>query len=353
MSLGPQPALSTAGQGWSRRRRGLPARVAPQFGSLGRLGEHVAQWGPFVALAVMCVVFSFTADRFMTLDNLRSILDASAVLAVLTVGLTFVLLLGAIDLSIEGVIATCGLTLSLLVLNSRNGMDLGLLAVPLVVLLGATFGFASGTLSSRLKVPTFMTTVGMSSIGLGIGSLLFGGVQPSILDPGIVEWATGRWFGLTRLTYVALVCVAIGVVLQRQTRFGRYVMAIGSAEEILALSGVNVRKYKNMAFATAGAFYGLGAAMLTVQLGAGVVDSATGQNFAAITAAVVGGTLLSGGQGGVMQSTVGVLIVTVLANGLLLMGVSPYVQGAVQGVIVVAAVGAATWPLRQRLRVVK
>jgi ribose transport system permease protein len=317
------------------------------------LGERAATWGPLAALVVMCVVFSMFADRFASIRNLQAILDSAAVLAVVTVGLTFVLLLGSIDLSIEGVMATCGLAFSLLVLNNRNGWQLGLAAVIPVVVIGVAFGLTSGTVSSRLKVPSFMTTVGVSAIGVGIASLLFGGLQPNIVDPSLARWTSDRWLGFTPLTYVAIVGVVVGSLIQRHTRLGRYATAIGSAEDIVALSGVNVRRYKTAAFALAGAFYALAAVMITIQLQAGVVDAPVGLNFAAITAAVVGGTLLSGGQGGVLQSAVGVLIVKVLENGLVLLDVSPYIQRAVQGVIVVTAVAAATWPMRQRLRVVK
>lgn len=363
MTGAPRPAVTSAGNGTASRRLGMLGRlVAVSPGRAERalavrepapVGERVTRWGPLAALIAMCLVFSVFADQFASVRNLRSILDSAAVLGVITVGMTFVLLLGAIDLSVEGVMATCGMTFSLLVLNNRNAADLGLLAVIPVVLIGAVFGFANGTLSTRLKVPSFMTTVGMSSIGIGIASLLFGGKQPSMLDGTVSDWQTGRWFGFTRLTYVAIVCVVIGYLVQRHTRLGRYATAIGSAEDIVALSGVNVRLYKSLAFAVAGAFYGVAAVMITVQLQVGDVNAALGLNFKAITAAVVGGTLLSGGKGGVLPSMVGVLIVTVLFNGLVLMDVSPYIQQAVQGVVVVAAVVAATWPLRERLRVVK
>jgi len=354
---GPRSAVTSAGNGSSSRRPRILGRRAGER-ALARptstsFGERAATWGPLAALVAMCVAFSIFADRFASVDNFQAILDSSAVLAVITVGLTFVLLLGAIDLSVEGVMATCGLGFSLLVLNNRNGWDLGLVAVIPIVVLGAGFGFTSGTLSSRLKVPSFMTTVGMSAIGVGIATLLFGGLQPNILDPALGRWTSGRWFGFTPLTFVAAGCVVIGALIQRHTRLGRYAMAIGSAEDIVALSGVNVSRYKGYAFALAGAFYGLGAVMMTTQLQAGVVEAPNGLNFTAITAAVVGGTLLSGGQGGVLQSAVGVLIVKVLENGLVLLDVSPYLQRAVQGVVVVAAVAAATWPLRARLRVVK
>jgi len=313
----------------------------------------LADFGPFGALVLLCVIFSLLSPQFATWGNVRNILDSAAVLGVIAVGLTFVLLLGAIDLSIEGVMATAAISVALLVANSRNDIDLGFIGIVAAVALGACFGLASGMLSTGLKIPSFMTTLGMSAIGIGIATVLFAGVQPSLRSPELAEWASGQWLGLTRLTFVALGVVVVGLLIQRYTRLGRYARAIGGAEELAVLSGIPVRRYKTIAFTFAGAVYGLAGVMVTIQLGSGIVQAGVGQNFAAITAAVVGGTLLSGGRGGVLHSIVGVLIVTVLVNGLVLIGVSPYVQKAVQGVIVVVAVAITAWPLRQRLRVVK
>jgi ribose transport system permease protein len=309
--------------------------------------------GPLIALVVIVVVFAALNPQFRTLGNVQNILDAAAVLAVVTCGTTFVLLLGSIDLSAAGVMAASSLTVALLVENTRNGADLGVLGIVVAVLLGAALGGLSGLLLVTLKVPSFMTTLGVSAVGLGIATLLFAGVQPGVVDAGLRSWATGRFLGFTYLTWIAAACVLVGWVVQRYTRLGRYAMAIGGAEEVLALSGVRVAPYKVAVFTMAGAFYGLGAVMVTSQLGSGVVQAGADYSFSAITAAVVGGTLLVGGRGGVLHSTVGVLLLTVLANGLVLVGVSPYVQGGVQGLIVVVAVAVAAAPLRHRNQVVK
>jgi ribose transport system permease protein len=204
-----------------------------------------------------------------------------------------------------------------------------------------------------LKVPSFMTTLGVSAVGLGIATLMFAGVQPNISDAMLEGWAVDRFLGLAFLTWIALGCVLIGWLVQRYSRVGRYAYAIGGAEEVLALSGVKVAPYKVAVFTLAGAFYGLAGVMVTSQLGAGLVQAGKGYDFAAITAAVVGGTLLTGGRGGVLHSAVGVLLVTVLTNGLVQVGVSPYWQGGVQGLIVVAAVSAAVIPQRRRNQVTK
>lgn len=318
-----------------------------------RKPHTLGTFGPPAALVLLYIIFSIASPQFATWNNVRGILDSSAVLAVITVGLTFVLLLGAIDLSIEGIMAASALSVALLLANNRNGFDLGFLGVVAAVAIGAGFGLANGLLSTRLRIPSFMTTLGVSAIGIGVATVLFAGVQPTITSPVVAEWANGQFFGLTRLTFIAIAVVIVGVLVQRYTRLGRYARVIGGAEDLAGLSGIRVARYKTLAFVLAGALYGLGGVMVTIQLGSGIVAAGAGQNFTAITAAVVGGTLLSGGRGGVIQSVIGVLIVTVLANGLVLVGVSPFVQKAVQGIIVVAAVVLTNWPLRERMRVVK
>lgn len=315
--------------------------------------DQVQTFGPSIALLGLIVCFASVSPQFRTLGNLQSVLDAAAVLAVVAVGTTFVLLLGSIDLSAGGVMAACALAVSLLVQNGRNGNDLGLFGVGLAVLLGVAFGLLSGVLSVLLKVPSFMTTLGVSAIGIGVATVLFAGVQPAVTDRGLLAWASGRWLGFTKVTFIAVACVLVAWSVQRYTRLGRYSMAIGGGEDILRLSGIRVGLYKVLAFGAAGACYGLAAVMATSQLASGIVQVGAGLNFAAITAAVVGGTQLAGGRGGVLHSMIGVLILSVLANGLVLVGVSPYVQRAVQGVIVVVAVGATLWPLRKRWEVVK
>lgn len=333
-----QGSAPAAGAGETRRSRGADA---------------VQTAASLAALLVLIVIFSAVDPQFRTLGNLISVVDAAAVLATVTVGITFVLLLGAIDLSTEGVMGACSLTVALLVANTRTGLDLGVVGVLLTVLLGAGFGLLSGVLSTRLRIPSFMTTLGVNAIGLGVGTILFAGIRPALTDPWLGEWASGRVLGITIAAYIALGAVGMGWLIQRYTRVGRYAFAIGGAEDIARLSGIRVERYKTAAFAVAGAFYGLGAVMATAQLGSGVVEAGLGLSFSAIAAAVIGGTQLVGGRGGVLHSMIGVLVLTVLRNGLIVTGVSPYLQTAVQGVIVVAAVAAAVWPVRRRLGVVK
>jgi len=325
----------------------VPARPRP------RRGVSFRDAGPPVALIVIFAIFAALSPQFRSVANVQNILDAAAVLAVVACGITFVLMMGSIDLSSAGVMGASALAVALLVENNRNGNDLGLLGIALAILLAAGLGALSGLALVMLKVPSFMATLGVSAVGLGLATLMFDGVQPNISDAMLEGWATGRFLGFSGLAWIALGCVLLGWLIQRYTRLGRYAYAIGGAEEVLALSGVKVAPFKVAVFTLAGAFYGLGGVMVTSQLGAGLVQAGKGYDFAAITAAVVGGTLLTGGRGGVLHSAVGVLLITVLTNGLVQIGVSPYWQGGVQGLIVVAAVAAAVIPQRRRNQVVK
>lgn len=318
-----------------------------------RRGVSLRDAGPPIALLVIFGAFAALSSDFRTIGNVQNIMDTAAVLAVVACGITFVLMMGSIDLSAPGIMGAAAITVALLVANNRNDYELGLLGVLVAILLAAGLGCLSGLALVLLKVPSFMTTLGISAVGLGIATLMFGGVQPNVTDGSVDGWAVDRFLGFSYLTWIAAGCVLLAYLVQRYSRLGRYAFAIGGAEEVLALSGVKVAPYKVAVFTMAGAFYGLAGIMVTSQLGAGLVQAGKGYDFAAITAAVVGGTLLTGGRGGILHSTVGVLLVTVLTNGLVLVGVSPYWQGGVQGLIVVAAVAAAVYPQRRRNQVTK
>jgi ribose transport system permease protein len=318
-----------------------------------RRGVSFRDAGPAIALLVIFAIFSALSSDFRALGNVQNIMDTAAVLAVVTCGITFVLMMGSIDLSSPGIMGASALAVALLVSNNRNDNDLGLLGVLVAVLLAAGLGCLSGLALVVLKVPSFMTTLGVSAVGLGVATLMFEGVQPNISDAMLESWAVDRFLGFAYVTWIAAGCVLLGYLVQRYSRLGRYAFAIGGAEEVLALSGVRVAPYKVAVFSLAGSFYGLAGVMVTSQLGAGLVQAGKGYDFAAITAAVVGGTLLTGGRGGILHSAVGVLLVTVLTNGLVQVGVSPYWQGGVQGLIVVAAVAAAVIPQRRRNQVTK
>ena len=311
------------------------------------------QWGPFFALIALCSGFTLIEPRFATMENLWAIADRCAIPLILAVGMTFVVLQGSIDLSIEGSMALCSLTVAMLVLNSRTGFDLGFFGLALGILPGICIGFLNGAAMTRLRVPSFMATLGAWSAALGLAMLLSGGQPPLIRDQALRAFGLGRSLAIPHLAIVAILVLAAGFVLQNYTRFGRYSMAIGSGEEQARQSGLPVDRYKILAFAFSGFLAGLAGVLGSAQIGLGHVDIGLGQMFATITAVVIGGTSLAGGRGGILQSAVGTLTLAVLANGMIFIGIHPDAQKAVHGAIILSASLLATWHLRNRLRVVK
>jgi ribose transport system permease protein len=188
---------------------------------------------------------------------------------------------------------------------------------------------------------------------LGVATVVSAGVTPTIHDKATLSLAVQRWSSLSELSIVAVAVVIVGYALQRFTRFGRYTMAIGGNEAVAVLSGVRVARFKVLVFTFAGTCYGLAGVMLAASLRSGNLTSSRGYLFSVIAAVVVGGTALTGGRGGVLHSVVGVLLITVINTGMVFAGVSPLMQRAVEGTIIVGVVAAAMWSARGRVRVVK
>ena len=311
---------------------------------------RVAAWAPAGVLVVLCLIIAAINRNFLTFGNFVRMSQDAAIPLVLGLGETFIILMGSIDLSVEGVLTLAAVILSITVLNGMNDNNLGLFAVLLVLAVGAAVGFANGVVHVRLKVPSFMATLGSWFIGVGVANALLGGMAIRINDPLIRGLAIRRALGFPWGVWLALACLAIAFVIQNHTRLGRYIYALGGGEELAALSGISVSWVRIVTFTMAGVFYAIGGVLAAAQLGLGNAQIGNGRLFTTVTAVVVGGTSLSGGEGGVLQTFVGVLIVSVLSNGMVLMGVPPSVQIGLQGLMIIGAVALS---IDRKARVVK
>lgn len=316
---------------------------------LKRLGEA----GPLIALLALVVLFTIANPTFVAPTNLAILLSQMAVPLTIATAMTFVILVGSIDLSVEGVMATAGMVFVLTASNDRNSLSLGIFSVVLAMLVGLAFGFLSGFLHVRLMIPSFMTTLGVGAVGIGVATVLFGGRSPRLMDTGLKSLGTGNTLGIANIFWVSILVLAVGFGVQRMTKLGRYAYVIGGDESVAKLSGIDVGRYKIAIFAVAGVAYALAGVLVASQLGVGSPTSNAGFLFTAITAVVLGGTLLTGGKGSVLRSLIGVAIIAVLSNGLILMDVNTYLQIGLQGVVIIVAVVVTGWRLRQRVRVIK
>jgi len=299
---------------------------------------RAALWAPVLVLVLLCAIITVINPNFLTFGNFVRIGLTAMIPLVLGIGATFIILMGSIDLSVEGGLTLSAVVLSMLVLNGANANDYGLLGVLAVLVIGGAVGFINGAIHVWLKVPSFMTTLGTWFIGVGVANALLGGMATRINDPMIRGLAIDRFLGFPWGVWVALACLGVAMVIQNYTRLGRYIYALGGGEELAGLSGISTARVRIAAFTIAGVFYAIGGILAAAQLGLGNAQIGNGRLFTTITAVVVGGTALSGGQGSVLQTFVGVLIVVVLSNGMVLMGVPPSVQIGVQGLMIIAAV---------------
>ena len=325
-------------------------KVAPVASADARWGLRLAAWAPAIVLVLLCLIIAGINHNFLTFGNFVRISQDAAIPLVLGLGETFIILMGSIDLSVEGILTLAAVILSLTVLNGMNDNNLGPFAVVLVLAVGAAVGFANGVIHVWLKVPSFMATLGSWFIGVGVANALLGGMAVRINDPLIRGLAIERTLGFPWGVWLALACLAAAFVIQNHTRLGRYIYALGGGEELAALSGISVTWVRIVTFTLAGVFYAIGGVLAAAQLGLGNAQIGNGRLFTTVTAVVVGGTSLSGGDGGVLQTFVGVLIVSVLSNGMVLMGVPPSVQIGLQGLMIIGAVALS---IDRKARVVK
>lgn len=301
--------------------------------------ENAIRWAPALVLLALILLFTAINPAFLTQKNFARIAITSAPALMVALGVTFIIVMGSIDLSMEGVI---GLTAVLFcfAFNQFGGtLAAGAwMAVPLVLAVGALIGLVNGLIHVRLRIPSFMASLAMGFVCTGAAILLTGGDIVKINDDVFRLLLTWRIFGFPLMVYVAILAVIAAWVVQAHTVLGRNFYAVGGGEELAHASGVNVNRVRVAGFVLAGLFYAIAAIMQVARLGQ--AESVTGANFmfVSITSVVVGGVALWGGIGGVWNTLVGVLIVNVINNGMVVIGLPDYVQNGTLGVLVIIAV---------------
>lgn len=300
--------------------------------------KRIRDWVPAIVLVALIVFFSFATKGFFSLNNLRSLLNQLALPLLVSVGITFVIMLGSINLAVEGLMALAGCVFSVLVMNNRTSNNLGLLAVLIVMAIGLAAGLLIGVIHVKLKLPSFMVTYAFNYIFLGLALMSYMGIPANITDPVFSTIHLKEFVGIPLITWIAILIFLIALIIQKRTAFGQYIYAIGSNEKNLQATGVNVGRVKMGVFAFSGICLSVAGIIAGLRLGRGEVAMSSGKMFPAFTAIVLGGTPMSGGRGGMLNTLVGALVITVLINGMVLMGVSAYVQDGIQGIVILAAV---------------
>jgi ribose transport system permease protein len=297
-------------------------------------------FGPLTSLFLIVIIFAIGTNAFfLSSGNILTILNLSGVLAIITLGISMVIIMGGIDLSVEGVMSLTAVVCGFLVKNSLTKIDIGFWALPVVMIIGAILGIINGLVNTKLKIPSFMATLGMGFIAQGLAVILTRGATVPFLDPRYQDLVNGsKLLGIPNIIIIAVILGVILLIMQKRTPLGKSIYAIGGNEELAKQAGINVARVKISIFGLAGCLYGMAGFFLCSRLNCANPTLSKGFLFPAITAAVVGGTALTGGIGGALNAFIGVLVVTGLNNGMVLMQINPYIQGAVMGFILIGAI---------------
>lgn len=300
--------------------------------------------GPLIGLLLLCAFLSLATDSFLSFRNFLNIADQITVLGIMAVGMTFVILIGGIDLSVGSILALSMMVLGYL--NVSAGYPMGI-AIIGALLASALAGTVSGLLITEFRVPAFIATLAMMSIARGLANMITNGSQiigfPTWFNLGAII----RHFGFLTMTVAVMIVVfAVAILFLRYRQEGRVLYAIGGNSEVARLAGINVRLTTVMVYMMCALLSGLAGILLAARLDSVQPSSGVAYELDAIAAVVIGGTSLSGGTGSVMGTIIGVLIIGVLRNGLNLLSVSPFLQAVIIGLVIVLAVAAETFKHR-------
>jgi ribose transport system permease protein len=291
--------------------------------------------GMLLVLLALVALFSSLSDHFFTLPSLSAIANKIPALTVIAVGMTFVLVIAGIDLSVGSVLAFGSALLGVAFVDWNWPLPA---AAALCIAAGLLCGVVNGVVSVAWSIPSFIVTLGMLEIARGGAYLVTDSSTKYIGTPIEPIGAPLESLGLSPAFFIAIVVVIVGQIVLSRTVFGRYAIAIGANEHAVRLSGIDPRPTKIVVFALAGALAGLGGIFQASRLAAADPNGAVGLELSAIAAVVIGGTSLMGGRGSVINSFFGVLIIAVLETGLAQIGASEPTKRIITGAVIIVAV---------------
>jgi ribose transport system permease protein len=298
------------------------------------LKQVLKSYGILIAFVLICVVLAILSPVFLRWNNILNVIRQSSIYGVMAVGMTFVILSGGIDLSVGSILALSGVISAG---AATNEMSLFMI-IALGLLVGLLCGLFNGLMITIGKITPFVITLGMMSIARGL-TLIYSGGRPISGFSGAFRFiGGGSILGIPFPIVILVATVLLGWLILTQTRLGRYTYAIGGNEETVKLSGINSNFYKTLVYVFSGVTAGISALILTSRLNSAGPTVGQAYELDVIAAVVIGGTSLSGGRGSVWGTLVGALLISVINNGMNLLGINPFYQLVVKGVIIIGAV---------------
>ncbi|MFC2615642.1 MAG: ABC transporter permease [Treponema sp.] len=292
--------------------------------------------GILVVLLFLCILLTFLTDKFFTANNILSVLRQISINMYIAIGMSLVIILGGIDLSVGKIVAMTGtLTVGFIV---TQGMPIWA-AIILGLLIGTTTGFLSGLFIAKFNVPAFIVTMAMMNITNGVAYVYSGGRSTRIQESFFVNIGTGYLFNVIPLPIVyMLILIIIFSFLLNKTKFGAYIYAIGGNRESARLSGVPIFKVEVLIYTISGFLSAFAGIVLSSRMYSGQPSVGSGYELDAIAACVLGGISMSGGKGLLSGTVIGAMVIGIISNGLNLLGVSSFWQLIVKGIIILIAI---------------
>lgn len=310
--------------------------------------EKIRKIFPVITLVVLMAIISLFDPSFLSVSNLIQLVADISMLFVMAMGISLVIYIGGIDLSSQSM-ASMATVFAVAWLPS-----FGYGGIALILIVGFLFGALSGILHVKLKIASFITTLAVGGIAYTTGQVVSGqraGYIPGEVRESILGWAFGNTFGLPNEIWVSLVLLAVLLFVERRTTFGRTLKAIGCGELAAEASGIRVERAKILAFALSGTMAVICGLLLAARMSGGSPTMADMFLLPAIVAVLVGGTPLTGGVGGVLNTFIGALIVSVIRTGMVFWGVPAQAQQIVFGAVLIVAI--ATTIDRSKVSIVK
>lgn len=290
----------------------------------------------WVFFLLMIVFFSVMNNNFLTVRNLLNVARQVSIFGIASIGMTYVILLGGIDLATGSIISFVNILAAYLMVN----MGWNPLFAVIVSLVASTLiGLINGVIIAEIKMPALIVTFASQTIFAGLAYIICNGTPISRFPESFLKLGQGYIGPIPIPVIIMIACFAIGAFILVKTYFGRYFYALGGNEEAAELSGIHVKKVKCLVYSLSGFFAGIAGLVMLARSNTGQPNAGVGYEFDVITCVVLGGVSVSGGSGKISNVIAGVLIIGVLSNGMVLMDISSYLQMVIKGIILLLAVG--------------
>jgi simple sugar transport system permease protein len=288
-----------------------------------------------IGLLLVGAYISFNSSAFLTTANLINVLRSAAFLGIVTWGMTLVIIAGEIDVSVGPAVAFSAVFFGWLVTNNGFPLPLGVLVVIVVV---TAVGCLAGYIRARFSVPSFVTSLALWSIYDGLKQVLSNNIPIPVNDESFRVWGRNDLLGIPYVVIIAAILFLLFRYISQNTVYGRSIYSVGGNAKAAFAAGINISLIRTSIFGITAALAALTGLLQVSRLGSATGQVASGLEFSSIAAVVIGGTALSGGRGSMIGSLIGVLFISVIGNGLVLMGVNSQVQNVVRGLLILIAV---------------